>query len=67
MLRANNDIRELIERKRIRYWEVASRLGISPETFCRSLRHELSPEKKKAVIEALYRTDADIIGGNETE
>lgn len=50
---ANEEIRELLRKKRIRHYEVAEQLGISEYTFCKYLRNELTDEKKKLVINAI--------------
>ena len=50
---ANNEIRTLIQKHRIRHYEVASKLGISECTLSRWLRRELPMEKKKEIIEAI--------------
>lgn len=50
MNKANVEIRQAIERKRIRHYEIAKKLGISPYTFSVWLRYELTPEKKEKVL-----------------
>ena len=51
----NTDIRILTVRHNVRMWEIARKLGISPETFSRRLRRELPLEekeiKKKIIME----------------
>jgi len=49
----NKEIRALIEKRRLRYWEIAFALGISPETFSRWLRKELSAERKALITKAI--------------
>lgn len=51
----NMDIREEIEKKRLRHWEVAKEVGISPERFCVWLRQELPSEKKEMIFEAINK------------
>ena len=56
MKKANADIRDELEKRRIRQFEVAGQLGITEFTFCRWMRTEFSPERKvkvKAAIEQL--------------
>lgn len=53
MNKNNMEIRELIERKRLKYYEVAQALNITPFTFSVWLRDELRPERKKEVIQAI--------------
>lgn len=49
----NEKIRQKILENRIKYYEVAAVLGISPGTFSVWLRSELSPEKEQLVIESI--------------
>lgn len=49
MDKPNKEIREAIERKRVKYYEVAEKLGISTCYFSRMLQREL-PEERKAEI-----------------
>lgn len=55
----NFDIRTAIEKKRLKHFEVAYALGISPETFSRWLRKEIDGERKKAILDAIeqYKTN----------
>ena len=50
---ANEEIRNIMNKKRIRHYEVAAVLGISEGTFCKWLRTELPDDKKKLVINAI--------------
>ena len=47
----NKDIRELIKKKRVFYYEVAEVLGVTATTFSKWLQREL-PEEKKNLIRA---------------
>ncbi len=47
------DLKALMKRKRIYQWEVAETLGISEFTLSRWLRHSLSDEQVKAILEAI--------------
>lgn len=49
----NKEIRETIEKKRLRYWEVAHQIGIDPATLSRWMRVELNDEKRQRVQEAI--------------
>ena len=49
----NKEIRETIEKKRLRYWEVAREVGIDPATLSRWLRVELDDEKRQRVQDAI--------------
>ena len=49
----NMEIREAIAKKRVRYFEVAAALNITPFTLSHWLQKELTPEKKKEVLKAI--------------
>lgn len=49
----NIEVRKTIEKSRVKYYEVARALNIDPATLSRWLRFELSPERKKAVLQAI--------------
>lgn len=49
----NKDIRAYAVEHGVRLWEVAKRLGFSPETISRRLRRELEPEEKEAMLWAI--------------
>ena len=51
----NIDIRTEIEKKRLRFYEVADEIGINTCTFSRWLQRELTEEKKKRVLDAIAR------------
>ena len=53
MGKCNKDIREMIENRRLRYYEIADKLGVNCFTFSRWLRTELNSEKKKEIIKAI--------------
>ncbi|HBV84862.1 MAG: hypothetical protein OSJ73_16315 [Lachnospiraceae bacterium] len=42
----NKDIREYANKRNVRLWQIASKLGINDGNFSRKLRIELSEEKK---------------------
>lgn len=52
---SNIDVREMIEKKRLRQYEIASALGVSESTFSTWMRTELSPERRKAIISAIKK------------
>lgn len=52
---ANMEIRVLIEKYRLRHYEVSGALGISECTLSRWLRRELPPNKKEEIIETINR------------
>ena len=49
----NIDIREMIEKKRIRHYEVAKEIGICEAQLSRWLRYPLSDTRRRRVLEAL--------------
>lgn len=49
----NEDIRQAIDKKRLKYYEVADVLGIHPATFTRWLRHEVDPKRKAEILKAI--------------
>ena len=49
----NEKIRQEILKNRLKYYEVAEVLGISPGTFSVWLRNELSPEKEQLVMKSI--------------
>ena len=49
----NLEVRELIERKRVNYYEIANQLGIDRSTLSRWLQTELTDERKAKVIRAI--------------
>jgi hypothetical protein len=49
----NADLREIIRKSRIRYWEIARKLDMAPSNFSCMLQKELSPEKKSEILEVV--------------
>lgn len=49
----NQDIRELISKKRLRQYEVSNQLGVSEFTLSRWLHCELTPERRQKVLDAI--------------
>ncbi len=49
----NLDIRQEIEHKRLKYYEVARACGITPVTLSVWLQEELTPERKERVQKAI--------------
>lgn len=52
-MKANQDIRDIIFKKRLKMWEVATEIGISDSRFSVWLRTELSSERKERVLKAI--------------
>jgi hypothetical protein len=51
---ANLEVRQEIAKKRLKHYEVAQSLGISPYTLSVWLRTELSAEQKKKILKAIH-------------
>lgn len=49
----NLEIRQAIEHKRLKYWEVAKALNIDPATFSKWLRVEIEGDKKQMILDAI--------------
>ena len=49
----NKDIRIFAMEHGVRLWEIAKKLGFSPETMSRRLRKELSLEEKEHMEQAI--------------
>lgn len=52
-LLANKDIRIACMENCVKFWQIALQLGISPETFTRRMRVEMSEEEKRKVYKAM--------------
>lgn len=49
----NQEIRQAAKRANVRLWEVAEYLMLAQSQLSVMLRHELTDEKKKAIIDAV--------------
>ena len=49
----NKEIREKIEKKRLKHYEVAQAIGITQYTFSHWLQTEMDTEKKSIVLKAI--------------
>lgn len=52
---ANEDIKNLIKKKRLFQYEVADKMGISEGYLATILRKSLSTEQREKVIAAIYK------------
>ena len=50
---ANYEIRLKARAKKVPLWKLADELGICEMTLSRWLRHELPPEKRERILEAI--------------
>lgn len=56
---SNLDVRRAIEKKRLKQYEVAAALKVTPITLSRWLNNDrLSPEKKSRILEAIKSINA---------
>ena len=55
MLQNNVEIRTEIQKRGLRYWQVADLLGIGETTLSRWLRKELPEEKKNLILEVIRK------------
>lgn len=49
----NHEIREAAERKGVRLWQIAGKLGINDGNFSRKLRFELSEAEKAKILKII--------------
>jgi len=52
---ANIEVRQAIDKKRIRHYELAQALNVSACTLSRWLALEMTPEKKQEVLDAINK------------
>lgn len=50
---ANIDVKKYIAEKGYTQKQIAKKLGITPEWFCRMLKNELADEEKQAIMMAI--------------
>lgn len=53
MDKPNKEIREAIEKRRIKYYEIAEKVGVSTCYFSRLLQRELPEERKAEILKAI--------------
>ncbi|MFR4413363.1 MAG: hypothetical protein ACLT4K_05250 [Catenibacterium sp.] len=51
--KANQEVREALQNKGMKQWELADMLGISEFTLTRWLRKELTDDKKELLLKAI--------------
>lgn len=51
--KANQEVREALQNKGMKQWELAELLGVSEFTLTRWLRKELTEDKKKQLLKAI--------------
>ena len=56
----NEEIRQRIVEKGIRYWQVADALGVNDGNFSRMLRHELSDAERMKVLSVIDEVAAEV-------
>jgi DNA-binding transcriptional regulator YiaG len=55
-MKKNQDIREIMERKRIKQYEVAEQLGVCEFTLSKWMCKDLTPEKRTKILDAINQT-----------
>ena len=59
-MKANQNIRKMIETRRLKHCEIANKIGVSESTFCRWMRTELPPEKKAKIEKAIQEIAKEV-------
>lgn len=54
----NAVVRETAKRSGVKLWQVAEKIGMSDAAFSRKLRHELTDNERKRVMEAISQVAA---------
>ena len=57
MKKANNDIREAINKANLKYYQVAKAYGLSDSNFTKLLRFELSNDKKEKILKIIKQLE----------
>ena len=52
-VKANKEIRDIVEANRIKFCEIADQIGIADTTLCRWMRVEMKPDRKAKVEAAI--------------
>lgn len=60
MIRANEKIRQAIEKSGLRYWQIADKLGITDGNFSRLLRKELPEEKQSEIYNIISELKGNV-------
>lgn len=65
-MKTNTDIRIKAMERGVYFWQIASKMKISPETLSRLMRKELSEEKKQEILQAIEDVAAEIQKGSDS-
>lgn len=49
-MKENLEIRNSAKQHGFTHWEIAERLGVSEQTFCRMMRRELPADKRECIL-----------------
>lgn len=52
---ANEDIRNLISKNRLKYWEIAKEYGLTDSNFSRLLRTPLSDDNRRKILDIIEK------------
>lgn len=53
IVKANKEIRDIVETNRIKFCEIADQIGIADTTLCRWMRVEMKPDQRAKVEKAI--------------
>lgn len=62
-MKANRDIRETVEARGFRLWQLADALGMQDSNLSKKLRRELSPQEKDRYFKVIDTMTAQRNGG----
>lgn len=57
----NKDVRASIKNAGFYQWQIAETMGIHEVKFSRMMRHELSPEEKQRIYEAIEKLSKEAV------
>ncbi len=64
-MKANKDIRDAVEARGFRLWELAEALGMQDSNLSKKLRRELSSQEKERYFNAIETMTAQRNGGEQ--
>lgn len=64
-MKANRDIRDAVETRGFRLWELADALGMQDSNLSKKLRRELSPQEKEHYFKVIETMTAQRNGGEQ--
>lgn len=61
-IKANQEIRDLLEKKNIYQWQVAEKMNLNDSNFTKIFRVELSEAKRKEILIAIKEIENERMG-----